>query len=95
MIHGQANPKDILYRSRSKALGDAFVEGFKAASGIELYKPNFNAGYVVDKMVDSNFYLIREGRGTPLSVEDFVDIVDHEFERILGNDFRQIDWTSL
>lgn len=60
MIHGSAAPDKILYRSRSKPLANAFVKGCKLATNVKKYDAAFNAGYVVDKLIDSNYYLKTE-----------------------------------
>lgn len=60
MIHGQANSKSVLYRSRSKVLGRAFTKGVLENTNIKIIHDNFNAGYAVDKLINSTFYLKTE-----------------------------------
>lgn len=59
MIHGQANDKSILYRSRDKGLGRAFQEACTMYTGMKKFN-SFNADYATDKVVKSNLYLKTE-----------------------------------
>lgn len=58
-IHGSKRPGVCLVKSRSKQLESIFKESIKDNTNIETFKA-FNAGYVLDSIVNTNMYLKTE-----------------------------------
>lgn len=56
--HGMANPGTVLYRSRSKVLGDAYEKAVtNCTDGFKYFTPHFNAYYQTETGIKSGMYL--------------------------------------